>query len=176
MVRNGPGGYAQLLGNFPVTQAIEAVQQESFPGAGIGDRQAFLNTLDQLMCLCILLGGTCRAHVISLIEGLVGEDTLRQRGAAEAIDAHLLRDIHEKSDRITDRRVVLLLIAGEPKKALLNQLVNLVPARISALQEATPQKGQLFLETIAQGTSSFRFSRAMYLFFDDSHAADPSPR
>jgi hypothetical protein len=71
---------------------------------------------------------------------------------------------------------VLLLIAGEPKKALLNQLINLIPARISALQEATPQKGQLFLETIAQGYFILSFSRGMYLFFDDNHAAGPPPR
>jgi hypothetical protein len=87
---------------------------------------------------------------------------------AEAIDAHFLRYVHEKSDRITDWRVLLLLIAGEPEKALLNQLVNLIPARIPALEQATPQKGQLFLETIAQGYFILSFIRGMYLFLTTS--------
>ena len=164
MVRDCPGGNAQLLGNFPVTHAVETVQQEGFPGARIGGRQASLNALDQLIYFCILLGRARRVHAISLIKGLVGEDALRQRGAAEAVDAHFLRHIHEKSDRITDWRILLLLIAGEPEKALLNQLVNLIPARISALKQATPQKGQLFLETIAQGYFILSFIRGMYLF------------
>jgi hypothetical protein len=61
-----------------------------------------------------------------------------------------------------------MLIAGEPQKALLNQLVNLIPARIAALEQATPQKGQLFLETIAQGYFILSFSRGRYLFLATS--------
>jgi hypothetical protein len=168
MVRDRPGGDAQLLGNFPITHAVETVQQEGFPGARIGGRQTSLDTLDQLMCFGILFSRARRVPAISLIKGLVGEDALRQRGVAETIDAHFLRYIHEKSDRITDRRLLLLLITGEPEKALLNQLVNLIPARISALEQATPKKGQLFLETIGQGYFILSFSRGMYLFLTTS--------
>ena len=151
VIGDGAGGYAQLSGYFRITQTIETMQQEGFPGTGIGGRQTSLDALDQLLRLCVLFGRTRCVRTVCLLKGLIGENALRHCGATEVIDAHLFDHVREESDRISDGRVLLVLIAIEAKAALLNQLINVVSARIAPLEQASSQKSQLFLQTVAQG-------------------------
>ncbi len=157
MVRHRLGGNAQLFSDFRVTKAFNAMEQQGFAGARIGDRQDPLNTLEQLVRFGFSLGRTTRIYAVDFLEGLVGEDSLGKDGTTRAFYMQVLHNLQEKCKWVANRRFLPLFKSPESEVSLLNELVYVLPARSSALKQAPPQKGKLIFESIAQVLCPFSY-------------------